>query len=337
MEVLKNWKLIAFAMVVATNLLCATFLYFSMQHTAQLTQKLAEADTIASAHVAEAQDFNARLGIAQSELIASKDLTAKYQAEITGMSSDFKALTGKYQLQLRSRDQTIASLRGQSAGGDTSVVVSNAPTQPGQVCEGKVISYFWKTSDGRFSLKDPDIAKKNDETFEYNQKFQITGYVFADPTGKLQIRKVELAEVEQHAGPDGRLVTTKIPNTNPTIVDSRFEYTNKIELSKKWTDVFHPRVLALFDTALHPGIGIEVLNLGHYWDWVNLGLYAKVGLDVSNQFSNIQKSTMGIGVAYHLMPPLFDSNVAIGASVNLPFDDLRKPVFTADFIFYLNN
>ena len=85
-----------------------------------------------------------------------------------------------------------------------------------------------------------------------------------------------------------------------------------------------------------PGIGLEVLNAGKLADYYNFGLYGKLSADLADPLGgSLQNSRMGIGINYHIAPPWLKSNFAIGASLNLPFNQLNNPILTIDAILYL--
>ena len=110
------------------------------------------------------------------------------------------------------------------------------------------------------------------------------------------------------------------------------------EKEKQWRllDPITLRPVAFIDTALTPGIGLEVVNLGRWVPWANVGIVPKVAFDLSDPLGgSLQNSRMGVGVVYHLVPPLVNTNFALGASISTPFNDLGTMVFTLDATFYL--
>lgn len=316
--------------------------------------KLGEANNVIAARVDEIQEFDRKLGIAESNLITKDNLVKKYEKELEELDDEFQDLTKKYDLDIKSRDRTIAGLRGRTTGGNTTVTVTEKPKEgekpsggefttvvevTKEVCNNKAIGYEWSDEKERFSLKDPDIFEKGNETFEYKQYFEIKGYVFTDDTGNVQVKKVELKEVHPKGDAETENVTYEpIEGSDINLVSSKFEYTNKIGDDKSLLDIVTLRPIATFDTAVTPGLGLEVINLGRYFDYLNLGFYGKLAFDVSDPLGgSLQNSRVGVGVAYHLIPPLVNTNFAVGASVSTPFNNLGQPVLTIDLILYLTD
>jgi hypothetical protein len=312
------------------------------------SQKLSEANTVISAHVDEIQEFDRKLGISDSNLRTKDDLVKKHKKELKALGKDFTKLTKKHKLDIQSRERTIAGLRGAVKGGNTSVTVSTPSTSTGEftavievtkeMCNNVAIAYQWEDEKQRFKLKDPDIFKENDESFEYSQHFEIKGYVFTDKTGNIQVKKVELKEVSPVTRDGEETVYEEVDGSDITLVSSKFEYTNKIQNEKHLFDMVTLRPIATFDTAATPGLGIELVNLGRYLDYVNLGLYGKLAFDVSDPLGgSLQNSRIGLGLNYHIIPPMLDTNFAIGASMSTPFNDIGQLVLSVDIILYLTD
>jgi hypothetical protein len=309
------------------------------------SQKLHEANVVISAHVDEIQEFDTKLGVSESNLRRKEDLVKQYKKELGDLDKEFLDLQKKYDLDIKSRDHTIAGLRGKIRGGNSSVTTSNSSGEfttvvevTKEMCDNQAIAYQWEDDKNRFKLKDPDIFEQDNEEFEYKQFFEIKGYVFTDETGNVQVKKVELQEVypENKAGEEPEY--KPVEGSNITLVSSEFEYTNKIGNDKSLLDIVSVRPIASFDTAIMPGLGLEVINLGNYLDYINLGLYGKLAFDVSDPLGgSLQNSRLGLGVSYHLIPPFLDTNFAIGASVSTPFYDLGQPILTIDLILYLTD
>lgn len=316
----------------------ASFLGYSFY---KANSKLEEANNVIQARVDEIQSFDRKLGISESNLRLQKDLVKKYKKDLQNFDKDFQDLKSKYKLELQSRDDTIASLRGQTSGGKTKVkVVTETKVVEKEVatiddCDGNIIAYFWEDLNKRFKLEDPNIFKDGDEKFVYNQHFKVTGYIFTDSSGKIQIRKVQLKEVvPKEIG--GEIEYRELANSDVTLVSSKFEYINKEENEKSLLSIFTLRPIVSFDTAVTPGIGLELINLGRYFDYLNFGFYGKLAFDVSDPFSgSLQNSRVGVGIAYHLAPPMINTNFAVGASISTPFNNLGQPILTFDLILYL--
>lgn len=315
--------------------------------------KLEQANTVISARTDEIQEFNKKLGIAESNLRTEENLTKKYKKEIESLDEEFLKIKSKYNLDLKSRDNTIAYLKGKVKGGKSSVVIPKTPENSSEVsgvkefttvievtreiCNNEIVGYQWEDENKRFKLKDPDIFEEGNEEFEYKQHFKITGYVFEDATGNIQVKKLELEEVYPEENEKG-VEYKAIKNSNISLVSSKFEYTNKVKDEKHLLDIVTLRPIASFDTAVTPGLGLEVINLGRYFDYLNVGFYGKLAFDVSDPLGgSLQNSRIGVGINYHLIPPLLDTNFAIGTSVSTPFNDLGAYVLTVDLILYLTD
>lgn len=303
--------------------------YFAVKYQQLKTHSTALEDIVLKG-TSEIQSLNKKLGLAQSNLITSDALAENYKGELKGMETEFKALQKKYKLEIASRDYTIANLKGQIEGGETTVVITPTPnTNPINPVTQK-IAYTWQDKYKRFQLSDPDIMKKDNESFTYGIKLGLTGYVYKDTSGNVQVRKVAVKEMRT----DGDKLIP-IDGSNVELVESKFEYINE-KLEKRWTDIFVLRPLVSFDTQLNPGVGVELINLGKYFDWVNLGLLPMTSLHVSDGLRGLQDSTVGLGLSYSLIPPLFDSNVALAFNVGTPYNKLGKEwVFSGSIIFYL--
>ena len=279
-------------------------------------------------HELDILKLNEDLGLADSELVTQKDLVEQYKKQLTEKDKEFEKEREKYKLQIRSRDRLIASLKGQIEGGTSGTGGVVCPGMPPE--KQPVVEYFWEDNLKRFRLDDPDIFVKNNEIFTYSQNIKVKGEVFKDKTGNVQVRRVSVQEVTKEGKP--------IEGTKVSVVESAFDYVNDKEdpKEKKFIDVFTFRPLATFDIALQPGIGFEFANIGRYVDFLNVGLYGKVSADVSDPVAgSLQNSRVGVGLNYHFVPPFVKTNFAVGAAVNLPFNNLDNPVLTVDAILYL--
>jgi len=339
----KHWQKYTVALLIIGNLIFASAAY-------AFNKDLGQANNVIQAKVDEIQNFNAKLGLAESDMRRQGDLIKKYKDELDDMDDEVKDLVDKYDLKLKERDSTVAFWRGKAKGGTTTTTITNPATPTGtgefetvvevdvkELCGGNTIGYTWKDNDDRFHLKDPDISSPGDEEFEYKQYVSLKGYVFADETGQIQIKKVEVKEVLPKEQEDGSVVYMPVPGQNVSLVESKFEYINKVEDTRNWYDIFGLRLMALYGTQLYPGVGVEVVNLGRWIDWANVGLYGKLAVNPFDGLQGLQKSTVGVGVSYHLIPPLLNTNLALGVSVNTPFDDLGHMILSVDAIFYLTN
>lgn len=344
-HILKHWKPYAIASIVAISIALAGISGVLLNSLLSTQDELRRVNNVINAKVDEIQTFDSNLNIAESDLRIQKDLISKYKKELNEMDLEFKKLTKDYNLKLKTRDSSIAYWKGRASGGTQTITTPKVDGETfdtvveidvKELCGGKTLAYEWKDNDLRFHLYDPDISVSGDEVFEYKQYVSIRGYVFSDDTGQIQIKRIEVKEVTP-VERDGDTVYLPIPGQNVKLVDSKFEYINSLEHSNKWSDVFGIRALVLMDTNLYPGIGIEVLNLGRWIDWANVGLYGKLAFNVQEDFSNLNQSTVGAGVLYHFVPPLVNTNMAIGISANTPFNHVGRIMLSIDAIFFLNN
>lgn len=316
---------------------------------------LQDEKTKLTAKDAEIQQLDTNLGLAESKLLSAEELNDKYKTEIDGFPEKLKKIVDEYDLKLKSKDTAIAELRNKVKGGRTTVVIKDGPAPNGNPGDGnsvdvkdsdgnpidpppQVISYEWEEELGRFHLKDPDIFTPDNEEFLARQHMKVMGHVFFGKDGQLQIRKVELQEVVPNGvDEEGNPKYVLVPNSKIELIDSQFEYTNNLPVKKKrLLDIVTLRPIATFDTAITPGLGMEFLNLGRLIDYANVGLNAKLSADLTDPLGgSLQRSRMSVGVHYQFIPPLLDTNFAVGASVGVPFNDLTQPMFTLDVILFL--
>jgi len=314
--------------------------------------ELDRARSVLTAKDAAIQLLNVELGISQSSLVDLSELNSKYKSEINGFPDKLRQIIDSYELKIQSRDHTIASLRNTIRGGTTEVVVtvpdngagSGPPSQNNQI-----ISYKWTDTYNRFHLIDPDIFVQDNEEFSYNQYVSIKGYVLFGKDGKLQIRRVELHEVIPNGrDASGNMIFKDVPGSKMELVDSTFEYADLNSNERSLWDVVHPRLIASIGAQAsvlppkieaRPGVGVEVINLGRYIDYANLGLNLKVIPDFDNVLGgSILNTKIGAGLNYTIAPPIIDTNFGIGAGVATPSNNLLNEwYFTVDAIFYITN
>lgn len=279
----------------------------------------------------EVQQFSEKLGIAESTLATQKSISEAFKKDLDSMSKDFKNLRRKYKLDLSSRDAMIAQLQSQITGGNTEVVVTDNPDAT------KKIEYSWSDTLKRFALHDPDIFVKNNEKFDYKLNMSVTGYVFRDKSGKLQTRKVEVQEVVPQF--DGK--TTKyvpVPGSQVAVVQNNFVYSDPKPDERTPMDIWDPGVFVMFDTQLQPGVGVQLLDAGNYFDYLNFGLDAQVSFDVDNNFTELANSSVGLGIHYKFARPIIDTNIGLGVGVLTPINGLLNQwIFSANIEFYLTN
>ena len=132
-----------------------------------------------------------------------------------------------------------------------------------------------------------------------------------------------------------------MPDGKVTIADSKFEYTNTPaeEEGWKWLDPITLRPVAVFDVvSLQPGAGLELVNLGRWIPYANIGIVPRVTLDATDVLGgSLQNSRLGIGAVYHFIPPLVNTNLALGVGVSTPFNDLGTWMLYVDLTFYLTD
>lgn len=291
------------------------------------------------------QQLNVALGISESELTTGRELNRKYKSEINGLDEELKKIIKENNLKLASRDKTIAQLKNSARGGKTEVIWIDEgkdpdPTTGGSGRDGAIISYSWTDTHRRFSLFDPNIFKNGDELFEYEQYFEVLGYVFYGKDGQLQLKNIYIKELYK----DGE-VFKPISNGKLTIVDSKFEYINLNIKEKKLIDVFHPRVIGgltgnlIQDHSVNPILGLEFINLKNYIDDLGLGANVRTIIDVSNlPTGSFLNSRIGLGVSYTLLPPFADTNLGLGVSLSTPYNNfLNEWYLGIDINFYITN
>jgi hypothetical protein len=308
-------------------ILAVLFLFTQLGNEQQKNQTLSDKiDAMSKNHQAEILNLNKKLGTSQSQLVTQENLSKQYKDELTKKDADFEKERKKYKLEIKSRDDVIAELKGKVNGGKSSAG-GNCKTENG---EPPKVDYHWQDNLERFKLDDPNVFVENNEHFEYKLKLSVKGEVFTDKNGNIQTRKIEFQEVY---GSENQ----PVDDSHIEIVSNDFKYTNDDKKRQKvWSDIFTLRPIGTFDIALMPGIGLEILNLGKLVDYSNIGLYTKLSADLSDPLSgSLQNSRMGIGIDYHIAPPWLKSNFAVGASLNLPFNQLNNPVLTIDAILYL--
>lgn len=277
---------------------------------------------------------NKRLGLANTKLVQQEQLNNKYLQELTIKDKEFEEFRKKHQLEITSKDELIAKLINDLNGGDSD---TSGPCvkDKNNICIP--VQYTWQDHLSRFKLVDPNIWIKNNENFKSSQMFRLKGQIFSDKTGSFSVRKVFLEEIYDSDPNKNGIQVAKVPNSQIEIVDNNFEYVSELEKRKKHIlDIFTFRPLATFDTTFNPGLGFEFLNLGRFFDYSNLGLYSKLSTDFNNNLvDSVINTRIGLGLNYHLIPPLLPTNFAVGASVSFPFTNLAQPMLSIDVMLYL--
>jgi hypothetical protein len=279
------------------------------------------------------QDLNNRLGIAQSDLLSKSEMADKYKKELDSLSVEFQGLMRKHDLKIDSRDRVVVKYKNIEGPGKTVIVQVPSESDSSPVCDLAGIKYEWTSKDNTFHFIDPDLKLQGDESLEYELFMAVNGYIYSDADGTVKVRKLEITELRPDS--DGKL----IPKTSKvSIVSNNFEYVKQQEREKHITDIFHPRLFASFGNQLRPGLGVELLNLGRVFDYVNVGLNTKVDFALGSGVSGLAGSTLGVGVTYNLLPPLLNTNLGVSVGVATPANTfLRNYVLTLDAVFYLTN
>jgi len=297
---------------------------------------------------AQIQRLDTDLGLAESSLLSVRELNKKFKTEINEIPG-LKDKLDEFNLELKSRDRTIASLRNKIKGGTTVVTVGpKKPNSDGSATsvrecdlgdvEDMIIAYAWTDPSGRFNLTDPDIFIENNEEFTAEQYMVVTGKVFFGKDGQLQVKHVEIKEMlPDGIGEDGKTKYKEASSSSVALLDSQFDYTNNLAVREKGLlDVVTLRPFGSFNTSVQPGLGLEIVNLGRWIDYANIGLNVQITGDFSDPLGgSLQRSQIRAGIHYHLLPPILNTNFAVGASVGVPFNNLSQPVFSVEIILFL--
>lgn len=282
----------------------------------------------------ELQRANAKLGLAESDLVSKDSIIERYKKDVQDLNIEITKLKGKKPPKPTSVDGATIVINGGTAGIGvvTPVPGSESPTTS---VASPTLSYLWSDASGRFKLEDPDIQNPGDEKFTYRLKIRVSGYILEDETGKIRGRQVIARELVEVKNPDGTTSTQEGPPL--PIEDNIYQYSLP-KPEKKLFDIFKMRGYALFDTSLNPGIGLEVLNMGRYFDYVNVGVGPFVAVNISSAPESIQSSLLGLGLQYTLAPPAISTNIGLGLGISTPADNLfGRFQVTGNIIFYLTN
>lgn len=296
-----------------------------------ISQKLDAANAAIAAQQAqllgqkdEIQKANEKLGLAESGLASRDTIISQYEKDMEALGIELRNLRTKVKTKPVSRDSSVVVIGKETPGGTQETGVS-----------GSIVNYKWEDPTGRFKLVDPDIATSGDEKFTYRLKIRITGYVLEDETGAIKARQVVAQELIEKKNPDGSVSVE---------VGDRLDVENNIyqyslpEKKAHILDIIRPRAFALFDTSLNPGLGIELINLGNYFQYVNLGAGPFISVEVDSFPNKLPSSLLGIGVQYNFLPPLLSTNIGLGIGIATPADEfLGRYLVTGNIIFYLTN
>lgn len=280
----------------------------------------------------ELQAANNELGVAKSELVTQKELAKRLAKEKEELDAKFQAFVKKHDLEIASKDETIAKLNQQITGGNSGTVITGCDSLK-EAVKACVIEYNWEDPLKRFKLHDPNIFVLNNEIFNSSQYFKVYGEVWKQKNGSLQTRRLVLREMQK--AEDGTF--TEIPNAKAEIVDSDFTYSNEpVDPGAwGWRDLFRLRFIMGADINLYPNAGKTNLGAGlEFFSYKGFGINTHTVID----FKDIKQSEQHLGIAYN--PTLFGSqlNLAVGASVGTPFRTMFKDYSIGlDLIFYINN
>lgn len=274
----------------------------------------------------EMQQLNKDIGVAHSELMSQKELAAKLKKENEEYDKKFIAFIKKHDLEISSRDKTIAELKQLMAGGETEVIVGEGCTDLNNSNGKCTLTYSWQDNYKRFKLTDPNVFEKNNEKFESSQIFKIYGEVYQQKEGSLQTRRIVLREI--HKKEDGTY--EEIPEAKAEILDAQFEYTNP-PAEEKTKSIFRPRIISFGTVGIVPNAGSTQLGLGaELLSFKNVGISTGFGFD----FEEFKKSELKVGIEYN---PSF-LNIGFGPFLGTPIDNFGKDyTLSMALLFYITN
>lgn len=285
----------------------------------------------------ELQQLDTELGVAHSKLVTQEELAKQLKKDKEELNTKFNKFVEKHNLQIKSKDRTIASLEQKLQGGNSGTNVTPGDTDPNTIdlCKSVdqcIISYFWTDPLQRFELRDPNIFEKGNETFKSKQFFKIYGEVWEQEDGSLQTRRLVLREMMPTEDGDYE----PIPGAKAKVVDSEFTYHNPptIEPEFQWTDMFRLRAIAVGGVEILPNSGHLTFGLG--LEFFNLYGFG-IGTFTSFDFQNPENIAQHISIEYN--PTIFDTELNLGIFVSMGspfariFDDYQ---FSSGLIFYLN-
>lgn len=284
----------------------------------------------------ELQRLKAELGVAKSELITQDELADRLKNDKEEVDKKFDKFVEKHNLDIKSRDRTIARLQGIINGGNSGTEVIPTNPEDSDICfqiDKCVVSYFWEDDLQRFQLQDPNIFEKGNETFKNNQIFKVYGEIWEQKDGSLQTRRLVLREMFK--GPDGEY--KPIEGAKAEVLDSEFDYHNPptIDTEWSWTDLFRLRAMAVGGVEILPNSGNVTFGLGlEFFTFYGFGVGSYTSLD----FQNPENISQHVSIQYN--PTIFDTELNFGAFVSMgtPFAKLFNAYqFNTGLVFYLNN
>jgi hypothetical protein len=277
----------------------------------------------------ELQELNIGLGISRSKLVTQHDLIEQLKRDKQEVDKNFEEFKKKHDLQIKSRDITIARLRQKIDGGTTEVNIVQCDSLDD--LGNCIISYNWEDTLKRFRLEDPNIFQKNNEIFRSEQIFKIYGEIWQQEEGFLQTRRLILREMFKNKEGEYK----PIPNAKAKIVDSEFQYYNSptINPESSWKDLFKLRVTAIGAINILPncntnfGLGLQFFE----WKWLGVHTYTSLS------FNDVDNLAQHVGISFN--PKVFDLDLNIGAilSVGTPFTKaFNQYLFNTGLVFYLH-
>lgn len=271
----------------------------------------------------EIQKINNRLGLAESVVTQKENIIKDYQKTVKELNIELDKIKGSSKVKPSSKDTTIVVIKDKTIGGNQSIEIKDS-SKP------EVVSYNWSDSTGRFRLLDPDIKTSGNEVFEYKLKLKITGFILKDPSGSIQARQVVAQEVYQENGKN-------ILGPPLEIENNIYEYSVE-KPEKNIFQIIRPRLYFLFDTNLDPGFGLELVNLGNYFDYINIGMGPFISIETDNFPNDISATRLGFGTQYLFVPPLLSTNIGIGFGVSTPLNNFTKEIIVSGYLlFYITN
>ena len=272
----------------------------------------------------EIQKANEKLGLAESSLVSRDTIISQYKKDVESMGAELRDLRTKVKTKPVSRDSGVIVVDREVPGGTQTATTAGTTTE-----------YDWVDPTGRFKLVDPDIHVSGNEKFTYKLKIRVTGYVLEDETGAIKARQVVAQELLEKKNPDG---TVSVEVGERLEIENNIYQYSRPEKNSSILDIFNPRAFVLFDTSLNPGLGVELINLGNYLDYVNIGAGPFISIEVDDFPNKLPSSLLGLGFQYNFLRPFLSTNIGIGIGIATPADEfLGRFLVTGNLIFYLTN
>lgn len=309
------------SIVLSVALLGVAFAGYRVWQRLEIAQEIIKAQTSGMAGLkSEIQQANHKLGLAESTVVSRDQVIEDYEKTVKDLDLELTKLKDADKVKPISRDQVVVAIEKKIEGGKQDII----ETVPG------IVAYSWADPSDRFHLTDPDIKISGNEEFSYKLKLRVTGYVLQDETGGFRARQVIAQEVYTENGKE-------ILGPPLEIQNNIYEYAPTVR-KKTIFDMWHPRAFVLLDNNYDPGIGVELLNLGNYLDYVNLGVGPFIAFELNKVPGSLPASRLGLGVQYTFLPPLLSTNIGVGLGISSPFNSLLQQYeVTGNVIFYFTN